>query len=165
GGNVKRVDTHASIVFLERDRVLKIKRAVRLPYLDYSTLDKRKRACEEELAINKRYAPALYRRVVPVTLGSRGLQIDGDGRVVEWAVEMARFDEQRTLDHLAAAGRIAPGLAEALAGELAASHATAMRSDGSTWLAALAGIIDRNTEKFRAQVSLASGEVERLHAA
>jgi aminoglycoside phosphotransferase family enzyme/predicted kinase len=164
-GNVTRVDTHASIVFLERDRVLKIKRAVRLPYLDYSTLDKRKHACEEELAVNRRYAPALYRRVVPVTLGSRGLQIDGDGQPVEWAVEMTRFDEQRTLDHLAAAGEIAPELAEALAEELAASHGTAMRSDGSSWVAALGGIIDRNTEKFRTQVSLARGDVERLHAA
>lgn len=54
---VKRIDTHASIVFLEPDRVLKIKRAVRLPFLDYSTLAKRKRACEQELAINKRHAP------------------------------------------------------------------------------------------------------------
>jgi aminoglycoside phosphotransferase family enzyme/predicted kinase len=164
-GDVKRVDTHASIVFLERDRVLKIKRAVRLPYLDYSTLDKRKHACEEELAVNRRYAPALYRRVVPVTLGSHGLQIDGEGPPVEWAVEMARFDEQRTLDHLAAAGPIGPGLAEALAEELAASHASAMRSDAASWLAALGGIIDRNTEKFRTQASLASGDVGRLHAA
>jgi aminoglycoside phosphotransferase family enzyme/predicted kinase len=163
--NVKRIDTHASIVFLESDRVLKIKRAVRLPYLDYSTLDKRKHACEEELAVNRRYAPALYRRVVPVTAGSRGLQIDGDGPPVEWAVEMKRFDEQRTLDHLAAAGQIAPGLAEALAEELAASHASAARSDGSTWLSALAGIVDRNTEKFRAQTSLGGGEVDWLHAA
>ena len=164
-GDLKRVDTHASIVFLERDRVLKIKRAVRLPYLDYSTLDKRKHACEEELAVNRRSAPALYRRVVPVTLGLHGLQIDGDGPPVEWAVEMTRFDEQRTLDHLAATGQIAPGLAEMLADELAASHRTAMRFDGSTWLAALSGIIDRNTEKFRTHLSFANRDVERLHAA
>jgi hypothetical protein len=164
-GDVKRIDTHASIVFLERDRVLKIKRAIRLPYLDYSTLDLRKRACAEELAVNRRYAPALYRRVVPVTLGAHGLQIDGDGLPVEWAVEMTRFDEQRTLDHLAALGEIAPGLAEALADELAASHGTAARSDGSTWLAALGGIINRNTEKFRTQACLASEDVERLHGA
>jgi aminoglycoside phosphotransferase family enzyme len=68
-----RVDTHASIVFLEQDRVLKIKRAVRLPFLDYSTLDKRKRACEEELTVNRRYAPQIYRRVVPITRGPGGI--------------------------------------------------------------------------------------------
>jgi uncharacterized protein len=73
GETTRRVDTHASIVFLERDRVLKIKRAVHLPFLDYSTLDKRKRACDEELAINQRYAPAIYRRVVPITHGPAGL--------------------------------------------------------------------------------------------
>ncbi len=54
---VRRIDTHCSIVFLEPSRVLKVKRAVKLPYLDYSTLEKRRRACEDEIAINKRYAP------------------------------------------------------------------------------------------------------------
>jgi len=111
----KRVDTHISIVFLGPHRVLKIKRAVRLPFLDYSTLDKRKRACEEELAINRRYAPELYRRVVPITRGSGELQVGGDGPVIEWAVEMARFDENKTLDHLARAGELSPELAEAVA--------------------------------------------------
>src|SRR6478752_5374272 len=99
-----RVDTHASIVFLEQDRVLKIKRAVRLPFLDYSTLDKRKRACEEELAVNRHHAPKLYRRLVPITRTAGGIEIDGDGPTIEWAVEMARFDEAKTLDHLARAG-------------------------------------------------------------
>src|SRR5579871_7074708 len=74
-----RIDTHASIVFLEGDRVLKVKRAVRLPFLDYSTLEKRKQACEEELAVNKRYAPEIYRRVVPITQGPNGFQIGGGG--------------------------------------------------------------------------------------
>ncbi|UGY12404.1 hypothetical protein HAP48_0027600 [Bradyrhizobium septentrionale] len=54
---VQRIDTHCSIVFLEPSRVLKVKRAVKLPYLDYSTLEKRRRACEDEIAINKLYAP------------------------------------------------------------------------------------------------------------
>jgi uncharacterized protein len=58
-GAAKRIDTHASIVFLEPDRVLKIKRAVRLPFLDYSTLTKRKQACEDELAVNRRFAPSI----------------------------------------------------------------------------------------------------------
>jgi hypothetical protein len=74
-GTTKRVDTHISIVFLEPHRVLKIKRALRLPFLDYSTLDKRKRACEDEIDINRRYAPEIYRRVVPITRGPQGLEI------------------------------------------------------------------------------------------
>src|SRR5438132_13374622 len=69
----KRIDTHASMVFLGADRVLKIKRAVRLPFLDYSTLEKRRRACEEELRVNAGNAPELYRRVVAITRNSDGV--------------------------------------------------------------------------------------------
>jgi aminoglycoside phosphotransferase family enzyme/predicted kinase len=161
---VKRIDTHASIVFLEPDRVLKIKRAVRLPFLDYSTLAKRRRACDDELAINKRHAPNLYRRVVPITQDSGKIEIGGRGTPVEWAVEMARFDEQQTFDHLSVAEGIAPELADELADVLLASHRIAEASDGSTWLASIADIIDRNTQKFRSQKTLASDTVERLHA-
>ena len=93
-GGGKRIDTHASMVFLGADRVLKIKRAVRLPFLDYSTLEKRRHACEEELKVNAGNAPELYRRVVAITRNSDGtFEIDGAGTPVEWAVEMTRFDD------------------------------------------------------------------------
>jgi aminoglycoside phosphotransferase family enzyme len=54
--NVDRIDTHAASVFLEGDRALKIKRAVQFPYLDYSTLEKRKAACDEEMKVNRQFA-------------------------------------------------------------------------------------------------------------
>ena len=60
---VHRIDTHAASVFLEGDRALKIKRAVRFPFLDYSTLEKRKAACDEEIRINRQFAPQVYHRV------------------------------------------------------------------------------------------------------
>src|SRR6266403_5932762 len=86
---VHRIDTHAASVFLEGDRALKIKRAVRFPFLDYSTLEKRKAACDEEIRINRPLAPQIYRRVVPITLADDGsLSIDGDGTPVEFAIEM-----------------------------------------------------------------------------
>ncbi|WP_407156143.1 AAA family ATPase [Bradyrhizobium sp. STM 3557] len=163
-GVAKRVDTHISVVFLEPDRVLKIKRAVRLPFLDYSSLAKRRQACQDELVVNRRYAPQIYRRVVPITRGAQGLEIDGTGPAIEWAVEMARFDESRTLDHLAARGAVTPELGEALADVLRSSHKAAETSDGAAWLASIATLIDRNTEKFRTQSSLESDTVERLHA-
>jgi uncharacterized protein len=163
-GDARRIDTHASIVFLEQSRVLKIKRAIRLPFLDYSTLDKRKHACEEELAVNRRYAPKIYRRVVPITRGADGLKIGGDGAPVEWTVEMARFDERRTFDHLAGRGVITPELAETLAETMLAAHRGADISDGASWLASVAELIDRNSEKLRSQSCLARDEIERLHA-
>ena len=61
GAAVKRVDTHAAVVFLTPERVLKVKRAVRFPFLDFSTLDKRKAACEAELAINRSLRKQLRR--------------------------------------------------------------------------------------------------------
>ncbi|HYZ45698.1 MAG TPA: DNA-binding protein, partial [Xanthobacteraceae bacterium] len=64
GSAVKRVDTHAAAVFLAGERALKVKRAVRFPFLDYSTLAKRKEACEAELRINRSFAPDIYRRVL-----------------------------------------------------------------------------------------------------
>src|SRR6188508_3491206 len=77
--HVHRIDTHAASVFLEGGRALKIKRAVCFPYLDYSTLAKRKAACEQEITVNLRFAPQVYRRVIPITEDSHGaLSIDGE---------------------------------------------------------------------------------------
>ena len=124
GAKVRRIDTHAASVFLAGERALKIKRAVRFPFLDYSTLGKRKQACEAELAVNAPYAPEIYRRVIPITREADGrLAIAGNGAPVEWAVEMRRFDESRTLDHLA--GEIDEALADALGHAVAAAHARA----------------------------------------
>ncbi|MCP4616983.1 MAG: AAA family ATPase [Bradyrhizobium sp.] len=158
----KRIDTHASIVFLAADRVLKVKRAVKLPFLDYSTLQKRKRACEEELAVNARNAPQIYRRVVAITREGNGLTLDGKGPPVEWAVEMARFDERRALDHLAAAHAIPTDAVGELAETMRISHERAPVGDGAQWLASIGPIIDRNIATFRSH-ALPTGEIDRLH--
>jgi uncharacterized protein len=161
---MRRVDTHASIVFLGKDRVLKVKRAVRLPFLDYSTHEKRRHACEEELKVNTLFAPRLYRRVVPITQSEAGLAIDGNGTPVEWAVEMARFDETLGLDRVAATSEIQPALAVALADTIRRAHDQSAPVQGSTWLDSIAGIIDRNTTRFRAVDGLPGDAVERLDA-
>ncbi|HSL80651.1 MAG TPA: DNA-binding protein, partial [Pseudolabrys sp.] len=123
GAPVKRIDTHAALVFLAGDRVLKIKRAVRFPFLDFSTLSKRRAACEAEIKVNRAFAPAIYRGVVPITRDSAGrLAIGGKGEPVEWAVEMRRFDESQTLDRLAESGRIDEALADRLGRTVAAAH-------------------------------------------
>ena len=120
---VHRIDTHAASVFLEGDRAMKIKRAVRLPYLDYSTLEKRKAACDEEIRINRQFAPQIYHRVVPITQDADGsLAVDGDGTPVEFAIEMTRFDERQTVDVLAEAGPPDPDLVAVIADAVAASH-------------------------------------------
>ena len=128
-GDVRRIDTHAASVFLAGGHALKVKRAVRFPYLDYSTLAKRKAACEDELRVSRPFAPQIYRRVVPITQGADGsLAIDGEGAPVEYAVEMTRFDERQTLDHLAEAAAPDPDLVAATADAIAASHAAAAQA-------------------------------------
>jgi aminoglycoside phosphotransferase family enzyme/predicted kinase len=161
----RRIDTHASVVFLGGDRALKIKRAVRLPFLDYSTLEKRRLACEEELKVNAGNAPEIYRRVVAITRRNDGaLEIGGTGAPVEWAVEMARFDEERTLDRIAEAQPIAPSLAIALADTILQAHDKAPRAGGENWLASILPIIDRNTAKFRSVRGLAAAAIDQLDA-
>ncbi|MGD0024137.1 MAG: AAA family ATPase [Xanthobacteraceae bacterium] len=153
GRQVQRIDTHAASVFLAGDRALKIKRAVRFPFLDYSTLGKRKQACAAELAVNAPYAPQIYRGVLPITREADGrLAIGGNGTPVEWAVEMRRFDETRTLDHLA--GEIGEELADALGFSVAAAHEQAPVVDAAPWIAALETYLDQNLEAFRERPDL-----------
>ena len=123
GGEVRRIDTHAASVFLAGDHAYKVKRAVRFPFLDYSTLAKRKAACDAELAVNRAFAPQIYRGVVPISRTDKGLALGGDGEPVEWAVRMRRFDENATLDRLAEQGKLDLALADDLARVVAAAHA------------------------------------------
>jgi uncharacterized protein len=147
GRKVQRIDTHAASVFLAGDRALKVKRAVRFPFLDYSTLPKRQQACKAELAVNAPYAPEIYRGVVAITREASGkLAIAGTGTPVEWAVEMRRFDEKRTLDHIA--GEIDEALADALGRAVAAAHAKTRAVDPQAWIAALGSYVDEHVEAF-----------------
>jgi uncharacterized protein len=149
GAAIRRIDTHAASVFLANDRAYKVKRAVRFPFLDYSTLPKRKAACEAELAVNRPFAPQIYLGVVPITRADGRLALDGDGEPVEWAVEMRRFDENATLDRLADQGKFDPALADELGRVVAAAHARASRADAEPWINALVRFIDQNDVAFR----------------
>ncbi len=163
---VQRIDTHAASVFLEGNRALKIKRAVRFPFLDYSTLEKRKAACEEEIRVNRQFAPQIYRRVVPITQSADGsLGIDGSGTPVEYAVDMVRFDERKTVDHLARAGSLERELVDAIADAVASSHLKAPRVPADSWLQSIPKIIDDNTNAFRAATCFPAEDIEELGAA
>jgi uncharacterized protein len=152
---VRRIDTHAARVFLAGERALKVKRAVRFPYLDYSTLEKRKAACAAEIEVNRPFASQLYRGIVAITReGNGSLVLSGTGTPVEWAVEMRRFDETRTLDRLADAGEIDLSLADRLARAVAAAHARAPVADARPWLAALTKYLDQTDAAFRADPDL-----------
>lgn len=116
------MDTHGACVFLAGDDVYKVKRAVHYPYMDFSTLAKRKAACEAEIAVNRDNAPGIYIGTVPITWDLHGLHLGGSGEVREWAVHMRRFDENATLDHLADKGLITPNLIDSLARTVSVAH-------------------------------------------
>ena len=121
--SVDKIETHGSMVFLGGDRALKMKRAVKYDYMDFSSLQRRRQCCEAELVINRRTAPMLYRRVRRVTREADGrLTLDGAGDVVEWLVEMTRFDQDLLFDRLARVGKLTVPLIERLADTIAAFH-------------------------------------------
>jgi aminoglycoside phosphotransferase family enzyme/predicted kinase len=152
---VRRIDTHANVIFLAGDRALKVKRAVHLPFLDYSSLAKRKAACASELEVNRAFAPELYRRVVPITRDLSGqLALDGDGETVEWAVEMLRFDESQTFDRIADVRGIDDALARKLAETIVDMHAHMPVVDANSWIAALDRFLEQNAAAFRGAPAL-----------
>lgn len=115
---VVRRETHMSWVFLAGDRVYKLKKPVRFPYLDFSTLQRREAACRAELRLNRRLAADVYLAVVPLIAGNHGLAIDGDGTVVDWLVMMRRLDEKETLEHAIQTRRLATWQIDRLAAAL-----------------------------------------------
>lgn len=166
GAAVKRIDTHAAAVFLAGQAVYKVKRAVRFPFLDFSTLAKRKAALAAEIEANRPFAPQLYVGVVPIVRRSGGLALGDEGEAVEWALKMHRFDETKTLDHIADAGQIDMPLVAALARAVAAAHARAPVVDAEPWIAALGDYIAQNDEALRARPDLFEPrDVEGLTAA
>lgn len=120
---VEVAETHISWVFLTPDLVYKLKKPVRFEFLDFSTADKRKVACEDELRLNHRMAPSVYLAVLPVTeSGSGGLSFDGQGRTVDWLVQMRRLPADRMLDELLRRGALTVPELDGLAGTLAAFY-------------------------------------------
>lgn len=93
-------ETHMSWVFLAGDRVYKLKKPVRFPYLDFSTLARREKACRDEFTLNRRLAPDVYIGVTPLVASEHGLSLDGGGRIVDWIVVMRRLDEQWALEQV-----------------------------------------------------------------
>ena len=145
---VERVDiieTHVSLVFLVGDRAYKLKRAVKFPYLDFSTVDLRRAACEAELALNRRTAPNLYLEVRALTRGPKGeIGFGLKGCEIDWVVVMRRFEQAALFDELAKTGRLNASLVTELADHIAAFHRVAEPRPNHGGAAALAAVTETN---------------------
>lgn len=122
-GAVQRIETHISEVFLSGDFAYKLRKPIRLDFLDFSTAGARRADCENELRLNRRLAPGLYLDVVPIVAdGPATVRVGGKGDVVELAVKMRRFEQCDVLLNMAANGRLDGAVIDALAVRVARFH-------------------------------------------
>ncbi|MCA3394556.1 MAG: hypothetical protein INF85_02795, partial [Roseomonas sp.] len=109
------IQTHISAIFVGRNSAWKMKKAVALGFLDFSTLAAREHFCWRELELNQPTAPGIYRDVVPITRAQDGsLQEGGDGEAVEWVLRMAPIPAGDFLDAVAARGALRPEILDGL---------------------------------------------------
>ncbi len=116
-------ETHISLVFIGKDTVWKLKKAVRLAFLDFTPLAARERFVRRELELNQPAAPELYRDVMPLVRRADGsLALDESGEVIDWVLRMARVPSHDFMDAIAGADRLNPELLDALGDAVAAYH-------------------------------------------
>jgi aminoglycoside phosphotransferase family enzyme/predicted kinase len=148
---VEKLKTHISLVFLAGERAYKLKRAVKYPYLDFSSVDRRRAAGEAELTLNRRTAPQLYLELRPIARRHDGsLGWGADGTIVDWVVVMRRFPQERRLDAIAAAGGLDRLLLYGLAAHIADFHARAEPRPDFGGAAAMAAVAQENDGCLRA---------------
>ncbi len=128
-GNIELLETHISWVVLAGNYAYKVKKPVVLDFLDFGTLEKRQHYCEEELRLNRPWAPELYLQVVAITGPANEPSIGGNGEILEYAVKMVRFDQTLRLDRQLANGLLTVADMKELGQNIAARHAAAARPD------------------------------------
>ncbi|MGY6250721.1 bifunctional aminoglycoside phosphotransferase/ATP-binding protein [Bosea thiooxidans] len=162
---VEMVSTHISLVLLIGTRALKLKRAVKLPYLDLSTPERRLAMCEHELMLNRRTAPDLYRAVHRITRRKNGgLALNGSGELVDAVLEMERFDDNFLFDRMAQKERLTAGDMAGLAGVIARLHQTAPVSTDGEGASRMERVLAVNERAFANADILSHSEVEPVIA-
>ncbi|MFA7318967.1 MAG: aminoglycoside phosphotransferase, partial [Sulfuricella sp.] len=120
---VELIETHISWVLLTGSHAYKIKKAVNLGFLDFSTLEKRRFYCQEELRLNRRFAPRLYLDLIPISGTPQQPVLNGGGAAIEYAVKMRQFPQQALLDRMLENGQLGPAEVDEVAREVARFHA------------------------------------------
>ena len=145
---IRVLQTHISVVFLTGGSVYKIKKPVRMAFLDFSTLEQRRQFCQREVTLNRRLAPSVYLEVVPITQQNGALRIGGAGPVVEWAVHMRQLPENTTLLAHLENGTLAPAMLEALGQRVATFHAQAESDPKLAELGRAEAVLKNGLENF-----------------
>lgn len=162
---VEHIETHISHVLLAGDFAYKIKKNVSFGFLDFSTLEKRKHCCEEELRLNWRQAPDLYLAVIPVTGTPTVPQLNGTGDAIEYAVKMQRFSQQSLLDQRLSAGQVNNAHIDLLAQTLVEFHHSIAKADNNSPYGELDQIIRYTLENGQVISPLLTSQVDKEHLA
>ena len=161
---VEVIETHISWVFLAGEFAYKVKKPVKLPFLDFSSLASRRFYCEEELRLNRRTAPALYLGVVAIA--GDPPRMGGDGPPLEYAVKMRRFPDGALLSEIADAGGLTEGLVDKLALRVAAMHESAERAPDDAHVESSQRAVQPALDNFQeiAKLGVEAGAFRRLEA-
>ncbi|WP_026988165.1 AAA family ATPase [Fodinicurvata fenggangensis] len=149
---VRHVTTHVAHVFLTESRAWKMKRAVAYSFLDFTDIEAREEVCRREIELNRRTAPEIYLDVHSITRrADGGLEFDGDGPVMEWVIEMRRFDEDQMFDHLIEKGQLTREHVVELVDRVYDLHEKAERlSEPFGGAAGLGSVIEENAQDMQA---------------
>ena len=123
-GKIELMQTHISFVFLTKNFVYKVKKAVDFGFLDFTTLEKRRFFCEKELELNRRLCGDMYLEVVPINR-SNVIKIKGEGETVEYAVKMKRMPQEKMLNRLLEENKVDGKLIDGIAKIIAEFHSKA----------------------------------------
>ncbi|QAZ44249.1 bifunctional aminoglycoside phosphotransferase/ATP-binding protein [Mesorhizobium sp. Pch-S] len=161
-GPVETLETHISRIFLIGRRAFKLKRAVKLPYVDFSTPALRLAACLKEVELNSETAPGLYLGVRRITRDDDRLVLDGAGELTDAVIEMARFDQSCLLDRMAISGQLTPDLMTQVARMIVRYHRGVPPSHSASGSLNIGGVLDINAAGFATSHVFAATEVEAL---
>ncbi len=126
---VRFFETHISLLFFTGNHVYKVKKPVDFGFLDFTSLEKRKYFCEQEVTLNRRLSPEIYLGVIKIMQDGKRILLDGRGEVVEYAVKMQQIPEGLLMDKLLEKGQVTPKMIEAVSEKLARFYAIAETSD------------------------------------
>jgi len=126
---VKFIETHISLVFLTGKHVYKVKKPVDFGFLDFTTLEKRRYFCEQEVTLNRRLSPEIYLGVVKITRDGDEISWEGRGEVIEYAVKMKQIPEEFLMDKLLERGKVTPEMVKAVSEKLTRFYSIAETND------------------------------------
>jgi len=166
---IELVQTQMSFLFLTGDYVYKVKKPVDLGYLDYTTLEKRRFFCHQELELNRRLCPEVYLEVAPVVTSEGRIRIGGEGKTIEYAVKMRQLPREQMMDNLLALNRVTGDMVVNVAEKLAAFHDEATTSPEISVYGKLDAIATNTEENFSqtkkyVDVSIPSTRYDRIKA-